>query len=151
MVRCRWSRRIRRSGRIVFWRIRKKEDSEWDILSSGTTCREEENVKYRYLAIVESGVQDNDIKVTYLRSLDSSRKKFKIQENDTSYICYDQVFDILKTPTVKLNGGRAYYEFDYRCQWKIVNKDCSILNISFCFVTQILLIKCNDNMSIFKK
>lgn len=70
-------------------------------------------LKYRYLAIAESGAEDNDIKVTYLKSLDKSQKKFKIQENDTSFICYSQVLGIIKTPTIKLNGGRVYYEFDH--------------------------------------
>ena len=71
------------------------------------------SIKFRYLAIAESGVVDNDIKITYLKSLDNYKKKFKIQKNDTSYISYSQALSILKTPNRKLNGGQLYHELDY--------------------------------------
>lgn len=56
-------------------------------------------------------MEDIEVKVLFLRSIDDSSRNFQVKENNISYIRFDEVFDILKNPSLKTKKT-WYYQFD---------------------------------------
>lgn len=67
---------------------------------------------YRYLCVIEDLAWDEDeIKVTALKCMDSSCKQFAIKESDISFMKFEQIIGIAPVPTNSMKGERMFYKF----------------------------------------
>ncbi|KAL3274961.1 hypothetical protein HHI36_019737 [Cryptolaemus montrouzieri] len=77
-----------------------------------TTMGRKQSV-FKYLVVSQSCVDDDDeIRVMFLKSLDKTKKTYRIDENDVSFSKKFQILDILPEPTMKTTGDRIFYEFN---------------------------------------
>lgn len=68
--------------------------------------------KYTYVALVNTTVDDDgEVNVTFLKSTGTDANIFAIDDEDVSYISFDQIIKILPEPKLKLKGSRQYYCF----------------------------------------
>lgn len=94
-----------------------KTNVEVDNVKNGTFLLAEfkgtqKNTSYRYLCVAESEVEeDGEVRVMCLKCMDSTRKKFIPDENDKSYIEFEQILKLFDTPQLKTKGERIFYEF----------------------------------------
>lgn len=69
-------------------------------------------VNYRYVCCVQSGLDtDEELKVMGLRSVDSTKRNFTVNESDVSYIKYDQILGALPDPDIHQQGLRLRLTF----------------------------------------
>lgn len=66
--------------------------------------------KFKYVCVVED-IDSEEIKITGLKSWDSSKMLFAINESDVSYISIDQVVGVLPDPGIQMKGERILYKF----------------------------------------
>lgn len=67
---------------------------------------------YKYVAVCQSDIEDNEIKVAFLKLCDFQTKDlFKLKENDLSYLKKEQILQVLPEPKLVLKGCRVYYKF----------------------------------------
>lgn len=70
--------------------------------------------QYRYVGVAQSEVDEDDgeLKVMFLKAIDNGANKFRIDEEDISYVAVEQVLAVLRTPVLKSHGDRFYYQFN---------------------------------------
>lgn len=73
----------------------------------------EKKTSYKYVGIAQSGVEDEYLKVLFLHSIDSTKKNFKVQDDDISYIKTDEIITILPNPCLLMKGRSVYYNFNF--------------------------------------
>ncbi|CAH0562918.1 unnamed protein product [Brassicogethes aeneus] len=67
------------------------------------------SVTYRYVVIVQNVTNDEEIEVLGMKSLDKTKKTFKVEENDEFSVDFIDVIAILPQPT--LDGATEFYIF----------------------------------------
>lgn len=68
---------------------------------------------FRYLCMVDSIDEEdtNEIEVTSLKSVDSSKQVFALNEKDTSCVPITDIIGLLPEPLISLKGERIFYKF----------------------------------------
>lgn len=65
---------------------------------------------FKYVCVVQD-VESAEIKITGLKSWDSSKTLFTINETDVSYINIEQILGVLPDPVIQMKGERILYKF----------------------------------------
>lgn len=66
---------------------------------------------YKYVCLINDvDLEEEEVRVTALKS-DSSRKVFCVDENDISYVRFEQILGICEEPDLLLKGERVFYQF----------------------------------------
>nr|CAH7724830.1 unnamed protein product [Callosobruchus chinensis] len=94
--------------------------SEQDIVSSniveGTYVLVEYKTKlssYRYAAVVQSVIDYDEVEVMFLKVCKfQNSQTFKANDNDKSFVNYDQILKILSAPHIFTDKNRLYYKFN---------------------------------------
>lgn len=65
-----------------------------------------------FVAIVQSEIDENrEVFVSFLKSSENDKSVYFINENDSSYISYDQIKGLLPNPQLIEKGIRLFYKF----------------------------------------
>lgn len=68
--------------------------------------------EYRYVGVCQNRVdEEGEVKIMFMRVGDESCKTFKMDEDDVSYVQYEDIICILGSPTIKMKGVRLFYTF----------------------------------------
>lgn len=68
--------------------------------------------KYYYVAVAQDDMEeDGEVRVMFLKALDSSKKKFYPDERDVSYVEYEQIKEVLEDPVTVLREKGICYQF----------------------------------------
>ncbi|CAH0550451.1 unnamed protein product [Brassicogethes aeneus] len=69
---------------------------------------------YRYVAVAQNDIEeDGEVRVMYLRVCKLNKKQvFKIDENDISYVRYEDITSILPSPIIISHKCIQYYQFE---------------------------------------
>ncbi|CAH0558950.1 unnamed protein product [Brassicogethes aeneus] len=69
---------------------------------------------YRYVAVAQNDIEeDGEVRVMYLRVCKLNKKQvFKIDENDMSYVRYEDITSILPSPIIISHKCIQYYQFE---------------------------------------
>lgn len=60
-----------------------------------------------------TGVEEsNEVQVVFCKICDETGKNFKINDDDISFITWDQVIKELPAPDLKMKGQRIFYAFN---------------------------------------
>lgn len=74
--------------------------------------RSERNVFYTYAGVAKSSVdEEGDVLVMFLKTVDDSRRLFKLVENDLSDVRFEDFVKILPVPKIIKKGRRQFFEF----------------------------------------
>lgn len=68
--------------------------------------------EYRYVAMCTGVEEDDELEVIFCKICDETRKKFRINDDDISFITWDQVLKKLPSPNFKMRGQRIFYAFN---------------------------------------
>ncbi|CAH0552457.1 unnamed protein product [Brassicogethes aeneus] len=90
--------------------LKLKNQSIYKTIYYSSSSDEDENQILLKLTDVDK--DDGEILVTFLRSVRTSAKKFKLELNDVSYITFEQIISIIPTPLMKKENNQEYYYFD---------------------------------------
>lgn len=67
---------------------------------------------YRYVTICQSDVdEEGEVKLMSLKVTNNDASLFKADEEDISYVSFDDILEILPNPSLILKGNRVYYKF----------------------------------------
>lgn len=56
--------------------------------------------------------EDDEPQVIFCKICDETEKKFRINDEDISFITWDQVLKKLPSPNLKIRGQRIFYTFN---------------------------------------
>lgn len=77
-----------------------------------TSSRKTVSQNYRYAGIAQSSLEDDGtVKVLFLRIVGESGKLFKTDENDISFVNFDQILSVLPTLVLKNVRNSFFYRF----------------------------------------
>lgn len=96
-----------------------KDDSKPSTSGKKTFCNgdfvlvklQDTKTEYRYVAMC-AGVEDDELQVIFCKICDETAKKFRINDDDISFITWDQVLKKLPSPILKMRGQRIFYAFN---------------------------------------
>ncbi|CAH2011519.1 unnamed protein product [Acanthoscelides obtectus] len=67
---------------------------------------------YRYAAVVQNVLDDDEVLVMFLKVCKfQNMQAFRANDNDTSFVGYDQIIAILPPPNIFVKGNKTYYKF----------------------------------------
>lgn len=70
---------------------------------------------YRYVTICQSGAdEEGEVKVMSLKVTNNDASLFRADEDDISYVSFEDILEILPNPSLILKRNRIYYEFPKR-------------------------------------
>lgn len=69
-------------------------------------------MKYFYITVAQDDLEeDGEVQVMFLKACDDTSSIFKLDDNDITYIEFEQIQKILPLPTVVQKGDRLFYKF----------------------------------------
>lgn len=71
-------------------------------------------VNYRYVAVAQNEIEeDGEVRVMFLKVWEFNNKQvFRPNERDISYVIFDDILDVLPTPSMIFQNNKAFYEFN---------------------------------------
>ncbi|CAB3249218.1 unnamed protein product [Arctia plantaginis] len=93
-----------------------KDDSKPSTSGKKTFCNgdfvlvklQDTKTEYRYIAMCTGVEEDDELKVIFCKICDETGKKFRINDDNISFITWDQVLKKLPSPNLKMRG-QAYF------------------------------------------
>lgn len=79
------------------------------------------NTEYRYLAMYTGVEEEDEVQVIFCKTCDDSKKIFKIDEYDISFISQEQIIRQLPAPNLKMKGQRIFYLLVFMFIYKSIN------------------------------
>lgn len=73
---------------------------------------QDRKTEYRYVAMCTGVEEDDELQVKFCKIFDETGKKFRINDEDISFITWDQVLKKLPAPNLKMRGQRIFYSFN---------------------------------------
>lgn len=68
--------------------------------------------KYRYAGVCPSDFDnEGEIRVTFLKISNEDGTLFKIDENNMSYVKWEEILTILPVPKIVMRGTKVFYKF----------------------------------------
>ncbi|CAB3228673.1 unnamed protein product [Arctia plantaginis] len=97
-----------------------KDDSKPSTSGKKTFCNgdfvlvklQDKKTEYRYVAMCTGVEEDDELEVIFCKICDDTGKKFRINDDDISFIAWDQVLKKLPSPNLKMRGQRIFYTFN---------------------------------------
>ncbi|CAH1154504.1 unnamed protein product [Phaedon cochleariae] len=71
-------------------------------------------VSYRYVAVAQNEIEeDGEVRVMFLKVCElNSKQVFKPNERDISYVTFDDILNVLPTPSMIFHDNKLFYEFN---------------------------------------